>query len=858
MNESFSRVVKAGMDIAPWLIAGPVYMDMAGKLDERTFFENPQYGVGLKETENEVDKFSEIFKNAAPCENDPAGCSGDDGQPVQWTYLRSPERYFGFGRYFVTNHLGVIAAHCRVCTDRAQTVTVRISTRLTNRLRLFVNGRMAADHPDLTGLRMSKPQAAEYSIALEAGENRFTLVVLRIARNAEIGWRMQLVEAESPLRVQSPIQERDALVREEIEWSAVRTHMETDTCAEEDEIAVQVGAFSDHRITVLLGLDQDGGQTLAQASCTQGGRMVLARALSPGEYQVYAVWTAQGREIVKLQFPLTVCKTLEPRPGYEQFEERRRIFLEACAGENPQTSAEECANIALARYQLGQYEAVTYEMIDQACRCVDRRDDCADFVLLPLLRLVHRERQEAKLPREFTERIRRSALGFKYWVDEANDCLMWFDSENHRLGFHTLEYLAGLLFPQDVFTNSGQNGLFHSVKGRMHLMEWMSQRIRFGFNEFHSDSYLPVTMGPLLALREMAPYEEFSLWKMAEELIHILVFNLAVNNYNGAIASPRGRSYNLLMRNPLRQGTTSILYLLFGRDRAALRMTPGAMALAIGSYVVPRPIYEAAYNYEETQFQYKSGLYHEGKQNADITALRTPEYMAASIREHNVGRCDGHLHVAQITMPNDIILFFSAPLTIGEGSGLRPDYWAGQASAPHVWQYRGTLAVRWKDVPEPFIWMTHCHFEVRKFDEVRQKNGWTLGRVKDSYVGIWSDQPHEIAETGLYAQRELRSEGPENCWIAECGSAREDGSFEQFCRRLSESPIAVTDDRVEFISPKNGRICFAKEFTVEGRLVPVGEMTVDCPYMSSRYGSGIYHFHFNEWEETIWSYASRV
>ena len=135
------------------------------------------------------------------CENDPAGCSGDDGQPVQWTYLRSPERYFGFGRYFVTNHLGVIAAHCRVCTDRAQTVTVRISTRLTNRLRLFVNGRMAADHPDLTGLRMSKPQAAEYSIALEAGENRFTLVVLRIARNAEIGWRMQLVEALSLIHI---------------------------------------------------------------------------------------------------------------------------------------------------------------------------------------------------------------------------------------------------------------------------------------------------------------------------------------------------------------------------------------------------------------------------------------------------------------------------------------------------------------------------------------------------------------------------------------------------------------------------------------------------------------------------------
>ena len=52
MNQSFSREVKAGMDMGPWLIAGPVYRDMAGELDERTFFENPQYGVGQEETEN--------------------------------------------------------------------------------------------------------------------------------------------------------------------------------------------------------------------------------------------------------------------------------------------------------------------------------------------------------------------------------------------------------------------------------------------------------------------------------------------------------------------------------------------------------------------------------------------------------------------------------------------------------------------------------------------------------------------------------------------------------------------------------------------------------------------------------------
>ncbi len=47
-----------------------------------------------------------------------------------------------------------------------------------------------------------------------------------------------------------------------------------------------------------------------------------------------------------------------------------------------------------------------------------------------------------------------------------------------------------------------------------------------------------------------------------------------------------------------------------------------------------------------------------------------------------MGICEAHLHVAQITLPKDTIIFFSAPFTMREGSGLRPDYWAGQASVP--------------------------------------------------------------------------------------------------------------------------------------------------------------------------------
>jgi hypothetical protein len=553
-----------------------------------------------------------------------------------------------------------------------------------------------------------------------------------------------------------------------------------------------------------------------------------------------------------------VCQVLEPLTGYENYKKRQQIFMRACADLDVYEAHREGPNVLWCRYALGQYDRITYDMIDFACGFTDRWEDCADFALLPLLMIVYQEKIDAKLPPRYVERIKQAALKFKYWTDEANDTVMWMDSENHRMGFHTLEYLAGILFPQDIFVNSGQNGLFHSIKGRMHLMEWLSQRIRFGYNEFHSDSYLPVTFAPLLVIQMIAPYEEFSLRTMAKELTDITVFHLAANNFNGAIASPRGRSYNVPMRNPMQQGTTSILYVLFGRDRAAMNPTPGATAAAVCEYMPPEGICNVAYDYSEMINYYKTGFYHWGNQNANLTSMRTPEYMMSSARNHNLGRCEDHLHVAQITLPRNIIMFFSAPFTRQEGSGLRPDYWAGQFCAPEVYQYRNTLNVSWRHVTNPLIWMTHCHFEEEKFDEVVYQGQWVFGRAEDSFVGIWSENPCELAQEGNYAGRELISAGRNNNWIVECGSKREDGSFADFMNKLSAAPITVEEDKVTFVSPKNGCMEFCKEFAVEGELVPIRSMAVDSKYMKSIFGSGTYEYHMEGLEDKVWSYASSV
>ena len=101
--------------------------------------------------------------------------------------------------------------------------------------------------------------------------------------------------------------------------------------------------------------------------------------------------------------------------------------------------------------------------------------------------------------------MKNTILGFRYWIDEPGEALMHMGSENHRLLLHSAEYLAGQLFPSDEFPNSQQRGLFHILKGRMYLIEWLQQRGKFGFDEWNSNCYYAVNTAPLTNVYDFTP-----------------------------------------------------------------------------------------------------------------------------------------------------------------------------------------------------------------------------------------------------------------------------------------------------------------------------------------------------------------
>lgn len=852
----FKKSLKPGDAIRPFMVAGTLEKDYPG---ERTRSANIAY------LEDSLAQAIETLNGRTFKEYDSFNLCGMDGR---WTVCSALSPLYADGHYYIMEKLAMMPIYLELETETAQSVTIKINA---GRVVAMLNGEVVYNNKDIHDRKHPRHYVFEHNVNteqeiahmnLKPGKNVLTLVTGKINRGTGSGFSMELLESEAPLYATVPLSMPED-VRSEIFMSQQQTHMVDDMYRTGETPVLHIGGMPLKNCCIsayIKGIPpaRPSGTRLREypnfhsepfkldtASLTQE-KLELPADIAPGAYEVTVSWTLpDGTPLYEESYGFSIIKAVEPMPGFDRFEERRQFAIERLAEDGN----------ALALYRLGRANEINLDMIDAMCQKIERRADCADFDLLPLLWLIWEDRHanQPQLDPFILKRVREAALSFRYWVDEPESSSMFYCSEKHRIGFHVCEYLAGLLYPTDFFTCAQVNGMYHSLKGRMHLVEWLNQRCRVGFDEPHSDSYLPVTMSAILVLREVLPMEEYPLRNMVNILLDFLTFIYAVSNFDGVMATPRGRSYNKPLRSSLCSGINSSFWMLFGNCASHGSFY---QELAFSPYVPPRGICELAYDYTPATFTFKEGIMHFDKHNADFTIRRTPDYMMGGVRDHNVGMCDMHFISAMIALRGDISIFFSAPQNTAEGSGLRPDYWAGQAFLPRVLMGKRTLAIIWHNVNNPDIWMTHCHFNARKFDDVISRDGWTFGRSGDGYVAIYSSKPHSFRKEGLYAGRELICDGNEVVWIAECGSKSEDGSFEAFIDRMLRAKIWQDGEEFHFDSPGSGLMEFGLTdgFTIDRKDVPIPEYTVDCPWLRSPFGSGRFEYDCHGFKTIQWSY----
>jgi hypothetical protein len=273
-------------------------------------------------------------------------------------------------------------------------------------------------------------------------------------------------------------------------------------------------------------------------------------------------------------------------------------------------------------------ESINPASFQAALDFVNERADPSDFYMTALIRLYFLNAGTGKLTLEQEGAIKDAILNWKFWLDEPGTTYVEMWTENHQILNHSIEYLAGQLFPEEVFTNNGQTGSWHMEHGRALLLQWIDLRARTGFSEWDSETYYPEDLAPLLNLVDFA--EDTEVATQAAMAVDVILFDFAVDSFYGQYATSSGRITAGSIRSA-ESSMTTIAALVWGQGKFTTTSNMGAVALATSrKYTVP-PVIEALaldnpeeyLNYERHSFNIEDAA----KYNLDITNINdTPRF----------------------------------------------------------------------------------------------------------------------------------------------------------------------------------------------------------------------------------------
>lgn len=464
-------------------------------------------------------------------------------------------------------------------------------------------------------------------------------------------------------------------------------------------------------------------------------------------------------------------ETVMPDSGIGTTAERKQAAIRFMAENGLDNLAK-----ALALRIMGGQEALVKRIWEKELSCIRQREDCADFRLPALFHAYH----SPLFTGEEKESIKQVLLDFRYWTDEPGNDVMWFFSENHALLFHTAEYLAGGLFEQEIFTNSGMTGAMHKRKAERLLKIWFRNFLSYGFNEWNSPVYIPIDMTGFFALYDLASDEEIR--KLAKKALDKAFSILGINSFKGIVAASYGRIYfkNLIGR---RTSESTALNFIANGEGYLGQHTLATLMFALSSYEPPAEVMESYHVPAEGRITESA----EGEEKVHLYSYRTPDYVMGSVLDYHPGEPGSQEHVLQVMIKDcDTQIWINHPgeaVYFGEG---RPGYFAGNGTLPLIRQDKNCAVAEFHLLDQE-VQYTHAFCPLEQFSEWRLEGRWLFLKKDNICAAVYADNGIWITDKGPLKNYELVSPGKDNVWKILVEEESVYGSFEKFIHKLHQN-----------------------------------------------------------------------
>jgi len=823
-----------------WLVAGPHAVPV-------TDLENYQGSdFKLQIAKSYYRRLSEIHE--PPLEDETFQVGEDE---LKWSYYRCQDDHFvDQSTFYHTTHYLRAWAYSQVEAADACQVSAILTTN--GPADVWINGQHVHRQEHFCH---QDPRSVPFEASLQAGWNEVLVRFEEVAaRECPYGMALQIqdgLESESAVRVPTYVEHFQNRLK--FEHTFELAHIEHDIATGSQSNTLHWPDELDVRLLYTYRLQDWRNRIYLEGAPTTGAgetvNVSLPGGLEQGQYKVtlmprpeifYQLQVRYTREL-----PLYVLATPYSTAYYGTDEERRREALEYAARQENGIYSE------ISKFALGRGASAKVEPLLEAIEGINQRGDCSDFYLIGLLGLFYRHRYTIVFPKQLREPLKSCILNFKYWHDEPGTDAMCYTTENHSILFHACEILAGQLYPDEVFSNTGQTGQWHREKGERLALAWLQQRGTTGFTEWDSNCYFEEDLLALSHLSDLA--ESVEVRELAAVVMDKMFFTMALNSYKGTFGSTHGRTYSRLIKGGYQEATSGISRLAWGMGvwNESIR---GLVGVASSGYELPGPIGAVALDLT-TELWNKEQHGPDPAHSVNKVTYRTADFMLCSAQDYHPGEKGYQQHIWQATLSPGAVVFVTHPPCSSEEGSHRPNFWHGNYVLPRVAQWKGTLAAVHALPDDDWMGFTHAYWPVYEFDEqmiVEGKDGhqWAFARVGSGYLALTATQGLSLVEQGPTAYRELRSYGQHNVWLCMMGREETDGSFEAFQEAVLGLDVDLRELGVSGTTLRGETFSFGWEgpLVVDGEEQPLsGFKHYDNPYCQAQPGDTQMDVQFGEY-----------